>query len=138
MRMHFAPVAVAAATLSVGLLANGAGASAETPDKKPEPCLFANQISGWSYIDDKTVGVRAGSKRFQLVFFANCRQAKWAHSTRVDNMSLCLRPGDTMIFSSTDGFHERCTIDKISLLPPDWKPPSKDAPAPQPAEKPEG
>ena len=135
MRMRFAPVQAFA--LVFGLLAGGAAVSAEAPEqKKPEPCLFANQISGWTYVDDKTVVVRAGSKRFQLVFFATCRQAKWAHTARVDNMSLCLRPGDTMIFSSTDGFDERCTIDKITLLPPDWKPPSKDAPAPEPSEKP--
>lgn len=129
----------------VAATASGALAAGEPPPAKPaaneNTCLFARQISSWSQLDDNTVVLRSGSRKFKVTFVGPCRQAKWAYAAHVDHFSLCVRPGDVMIFSSTDeypisshwphwgarrpvnGFEQRCMIDSVSLLPPDWKPP---------------
>jgi len=112
-------------------------------------CLFARQISSWSQIDDRTVVMRSGSHKFLVTFVGSCRQAKWAEVARVDNLGLCVRPGDVITFSSSfghpigphwphwgprwpaDGFDQRCMIDSVSLLPPGWKPPPPAAGGPK-------
>ena len=122
----------------------------ETPPAPPEarenPCLFARQISSWSQLDDMTVVMRAGSRKFKVTFVGPCRQAKWAEVARVENLGLCVRPGDVMTFSSAfghpigphwphwgpgwraDGFDQRCMVHSVALLPPGWQP----SPAPAP------
>ncbi|MFN9357014.1 MAG: hypothetical protein ACK55V_11540 [Alphaproteobacteria bacterium] len=110
-----------------------------------DACLFARQISSWSQLDERTVVMRSGSRKFRVTFVGTCRQAKWAEVAQVDNLGLCVRPGDVITFSSSyghpigphwphwgphwgprwraDGFDQRCMIDSVSLLPPGWKPP---------------
>ncbi len=139
--------------LSVLMLSlTGAVSSASASDRPADatppnesPCLIARQITSWSQLDDQTVVVRSGSRKFKVTFVGSCRQAKWAEAARVDNFGLCLRPGDVMTFSmwdghpigphwphwgarsSVNGFNERCLVNSVTLLPPGWQPPPKPA-----------
>ena len=138
------------------LVAAGAGSASEPappaaqtpPPANGTPCLFARQISGWSQLDDQTVVLRSGSRKFKVTFVGPCRQAKWAYAARVDNFGVCVRPGDVMIFSSpfghpvgehwphwgqrwpANGFDQRCMVQSVSQLPPGWTPPPKTTPIP--------
>lgn len=132
----------AALTLGAGPIA----AQTTPPAENAQACLVARQISSWSQLDDSTVVMRSGSRKFKVTFVGTCRQAKWAYAAHVDNFGICLRPGDRISFSSpfgdpigphwphwgprwpSDGFEQRCMVQSISLLPPGWTPPPANPP----------
>ncbi len=122
--------------LALSALMLGGEALAEEPAPKTAPagdadrCLFSSHVSGWSELDERNVVLRAGPRRFKVTFLAACRQARWAHAARVEAMGQCVRPGDVIVFSSAEGFHERCIIDAVALLPPGWKRPAKESTPP--------
>jgi hypothetical protein len=122
--------------LALSALVLGGEVLAEEPAPKTAPasdadrCLFSSQVSGWSELDARNVVLRAGPRRFQVTFLAACRQARWAHAARVETKGQCVRPGDVIVFSSSDGFHERCIINEVKLLPPGWKRPAKESAPP--------
>lgn len=148
-------LALLIATFALAGVVNVAGATEPPAPSQPEDaasknaCLYARQISSWSQLDDTTVVMRAGTRKFRVTFVGPCRQAKWAEVARVENLGLCVRPGDVMTFSSAfghpigphwphwgpgwraDGFDQRCMVQSVTLLPPGWKPPPPPAPAPK-------
>jgi hypothetical protein len=118
------------AAMPVGAALAAEPSPGTAPASDADRCLFSSQVSGWSELDARNVVLRAGPRRFQVTFLAACRQARWAHAARVETKGQCVRPGDVIVFSSSDGFHERCIIDEVKLLPPGWKRPAKESAPP--------
>jgi len=116
------------------------GASAiarDTPTPATDPagqeeapaCLRSKRIVGWSRLDDHAVVLRTQSKKFKVTFVGPCRQSNRAYSVNVRNFGVCVRPGDTAVFTPAFGMDPTCVIDTVTLLPKDWTPPPKpDAP----------
>lgn len=101
------------------------------PEDDAHRCVIMQTLSGWSRVDDLTLILRGGGKKYKVDFYSPCRETNWAFAMRAENSSMCLRPGDTLIFeidsnpmerrwrqSNHHGFEERCQIKSIELLPP--------------------
>ena len=130
-----------AGVLSAPALALADDKPASPPDDK-HACVIARTISGWSRLDDRTLVMRAGGRKYLVTFHHPCREANWAYGARTDHFGMCLRPGDALIFSVDShplgprwphwgsrwperGFEERCYIKTIEKLPADWTPPPR-------------
>jgi hypothetical protein len=103
----------------------GAGAAAPPAAKplKPAGCVWSRQIRDWSPVNDETMIVRQGSKRFLVTFNGRCRDSRYEYAMGVDTRySSCLRAGDRVTFRSPFGYapgrmNFPCTIKKVEELP---------------------
>lgn len=82
----------------VGALALAACATdtgGSQPDTGARDCFFANQVSGYEVIDERTVQVRAGSRRYLLTTLFNARDLDWtqAIAIRSTTSSICTGNG---------------------------------------------
>jgi len=130
-------VAIAGLATLISIFIGGAAIASQTPTpaadatgKQDVPaCLRSKRIVGWLRLDDQAVVLRTQSKKFKVTFVGPCRQSKRAYAINVRNFSVCVRAGDTAVFSPAYGMDPTCMIDSVTLLPKDWTPPPKpDAP----------
>lgn len=90
---------------------------------KPAGCVWSRRIRDWSPVDDRTMVVREGSRRFLVTFSGSCRDSRYEYGMGVDTRySSCLRAGDRVTFGSPFGYgYGRmampCYIKKIEELP---------------------
>lgn len=89
-------------------------------------CLRSRRIVGWLRLDDSAVVLRTHSQKFKVTFVGPCRQSHWAYGVGGRSYGMCLRTGDTVIFTPSYGMDPGCTIDTVTLLPKDWVRPPKD------------
>jgi hypothetical protein len=74
-------------------------------------------------VNDQTMIVRQGSKRFLVTFNGSCRDTRWEYGMAVDTRySSCLRAGDRVTFGSPFGpgygrMSMPCVIKKVEELP---------------------
>lgn len=132
------------AALSLTAVVAPVRANDTAPAADKHTCLIARTISSWSSLDDRTLLIRAGARKYRVTFFNSCRESRWAWTARSDHFGMCVRAGDTLTFSTDPhplgsswphwrwdwpghGFEERCHIQSIEALPADWQPPAKPA-----------
>lgn len=90
---------------------------------KPAGCVWTRTIRDWSHVDDRTMIVREGSKRYLVTFNGTCRDSRWEYGMAVDSRyGSCLREGDRVTFGSPFGYTRGpmpfpCYIKKIEELP---------------------
>ncbi len=90
---------------------------------KPAGCVWSKHIRDWNPVDDRTMVIRQGSKRFLVTFNGRCRDSRFEYGMGVDTRySSCLRAGDRVTFGSPWGrapgrMAFPCYIKKIEELP---------------------
>jgi hypothetical protein len=94
---------------------------ADAPRKRPT-CVWTRRIDGWNPVDDTTMIVTQGSKRYLVTFSGKCRQQKYEHAMRISrHRGSCLSPGDTVDFTSPFGYtpmyYGSCMISKVEIAP---------------------
>lgn len=103
--------------------APGSTAPQTTQPLKRAGCVWSRTIRDWSHVDDRTMIIREGSKRYLVTFNGACRDSRWEYGMAVDTRySSCLREGDSVTFGSPFGHgYGRmafpCHIKKIEELP---------------------
>jgi hypothetical protein len=96
-----------------------------TPAKplKPAACVWSRQMSQWSPVDDRSMIVHQGSKRYLVTFNGVCKDSRHEYGMNIDTrFSPCLSSGDRVTFASPFGLRNRnmvfpCYIKKIEELP---------------------
>ncbi len=76
-------------------LASCATDSSDQTAADARDCFFANQVSGYDVVDERTVQVRAGSRRYLLTTLFNARDLDWtqAIAIRSTTSSICTGNG---------------------------------------------
>ena len=107
-----------------GNAANGSSvAPAPVAAPKPVNCLWNRRLRNWSAIDDRSMMLYQGSRRYLVTFSGTCRESRFEQGLVVDRrFGSCLGPGDRVTFGSPSGRQwdqglAPCYIKKIEELP---------------------
>lgn len=92
------------------------------PARKRPSCVWTRRIDGWNPVDDYSMVVTQGRKRYLVTFSGKCQAQKYEHAIRISrHWGSCLRPGDTVDFTSPFGnshhFYGSCMISKVEIAP---------------------
>jgi len=85
--------AVSALVLSAMLSA--CATAEQTSGNETRDCFFADTVSGYNVVDDRTVEVRAGSDRYRLTTLFNARDLDWTNAVAIRSTtgSICTGSG---------------------------------------------
>ena len=110
MRLHIALLAAL-----VSLVAPAHGADAE--ETKPA-CLRAKSINGWVKGNAQIVQLHTQGRRWRVTFTEPCmgkgKPLAFRFGFRI--ASVCVEPGDELVFTTIGGHEQFCRIAKIELM----------------------
>jgi hypothetical protein len=103
----------------------GPGAVQPPAQKRKPGCVWRRNISGWQPVDDYTMIVRQGSKRYLVTFDGRCRGQRDQFGMQITRgYGSCLGEGDVVNFTSSpfghgyrNALHDSCMIRKIEIAP---------------------
>jgi hypothetical protein len=107
-----------ALALSTVVLA-AASAPADAADKPRRDCFWANDVNGYTVVDDRTVDVSVGANRvYRLTLFSDAHDIDFGHTIAIESrggLSICSGLDATIIVPSTIG-PRRYPVTKVRRL----------------------
>jgi hypothetical protein len=111
--MRSSIIAVLAALLSVAT-----PAQAEEAEEPKPACLRAKWINGWVKGNAQIVQLHTSGQRWRVTFTEPCmgkgKPLGFRFGIRVG--SVCLEPGDELVFVTIGGYEQYCRVAKIELM----------------------
>jgi hypothetical protein len=101
----------------------GAPAAAPTERRRPS-CIWTRRINGWSPVDNRSMVVTQGTRKFLVTFSGNCPQNRHETAIRIVRPhGSCLGAGDMVDFTNPFGYqsgaimYAPCMIQKVEIYP---------------------
>jgi hypothetical protein len=101
------------------------GAPAAAPSERRRPtCVWTRRINGWSPVDNRSMIVTQGTKKYLVTFSGSCPQNRHETAIRIlRNHGSCLGSGDMVDFTNPFGYrhggnmYAPCMIQKVEIYP---------------------
>lgn len=108
-------------TAALAVLAGGSVSGQEdegVDEASGDDCFHIRRISGWSYIDERHILVRAtGSEQYLLTMRSDCRSVRHANAIALSNHMGRLCPNDFGQITYRDmGMRRSCRIDNVERV----------------------
>jgi hypothetical protein len=101
------------------------GPNGAAPVQKKKTCVWPRRVSNWSAVDNRSMIVYQGRKKYLVTFSGTCRGQHRENGFYVTrDMGHCLDSGDWIRFASPYGYGHRnaipevpCVVKSVELMP---------------------